>query len=158
MPESPARRIASKTTLFLVVLLLTSAGAGELLGDGYSQGLHFFEENGGDQDYLGRVPMRYGWSCNLKKNCSSIPNDEARSMIVSADSGYLIKVYDSPDGKTNDDYARIWVESGVRSCLVPTFERSQSLCGGRVHVTYSGGNGLDGKVSRITVYDRSVRR
>jgi hypothetical protein len=92
-------------------------------------------------------------SWNLTKGGSPVPNDEARSCtIVDASAGTVIRVYDSPSGSESDDWAEIRVNENVSSpVVVNTFEATATYGGGTVSVTFHKHNGLDGKVSFISI-------
>jgi hypothetical protein len=64
-------------------------------------------------------------------------------------SGTLIRVFDSPDGETSDDWAEIQVTALASGRCVGTFE--EDFRDEAITVTYHGVNGLDGKVSRIEI-------
>jgi len=80
---------------------------------------------------------------NSMKKCWN--DDEARSMQVNGPKGTVITVFDSPDGETDDDYF-VLEKLDDESVCVDSFERGD-VYGGKVRWRYSGGNGLDGKVS-----------
>jgi hypothetical protein len=64
-------------------------------------------------------------------------------------SGTLIRVFDSPDGETSDDWAEIQVTAPVSGRCVGTFE--EEFSDDAISVIYHPVNGLDGKVSRIEI-------
>lgn len=76
-------------------------------------------------------------------------NDRARSGKVSGTAGRTITVFDSPDGKTNDDYTVIQFKTTVTGYYLDTFEKNYE--DSNVKVTYVRKNGLDGKVSAIRI-------
>jgi len=97
-----------------------------------------------------------GYRANLKKykvyefvtNSSSL-NDRARSAKIYSDGPITFTVYDSPDAKTNDDYAVIRVKTAVNGFYISTFEKNYN--DDNISVTYYSKNGLDGKVSSLIV-------
>lgn len=80
-------------------------------------------------------------------------NDEARSMKVYGPAGTTITVFDSPSGSTGDDYFVLEKCDG-NPVTVGSFENPSGRVGGGCwSYFYSGGNGLDGKVSTSRWYD-----
>jgi hypothetical protein len=78
------------------------------------------------------------------------PGDEARSVrLLAVKPGTIITLYDSKDGKLNDDFCVIRVKEFSNDYPVGTFERSYEDV--YVSVSYARKNGLDGKVSRIRI-------
>lgn len=77
-------------------------------------------------------------------------NDEARSVkLVQVPRGTVIKVYDSPDGKEDDDFAIIEVKKKTFEYCIRSFE--ESIYSDNIEMVYNKKNGLDGKISRIVV-------
>lgn len=77
-------------------------------------------------------------------------NDEIRSLRLShVRPGCVIRVFDAPGGRRNDDWCEIAVKAYVPEVVVPSFERSYE--DSFVRVTYHRKNGLDGKVSWIEI-------
>lgn len=112
----------------------------------------FFEGNGGTQDKLGNdVSDAPGQSYNLKQpNPTDIPNDEARSVVLyNVRAGAVLSVYDNPNGDTDDDWCEIVVKRQVQQETVDSFEITYE--NENLRVTYHRKNGLDGKVSHISV-------
>ena len=108
--------------------------------------LSFREDNGCVQDFVGGLTDR---SANLVDftNHDAFTNDEARSLQLSnVRAGTIIRVYDSPSGATNDDWAQIFVKNTTTTC-VGTFQTALDTA--FVKVDSHPVNGLDGKVSRV---------
>ncbi len=104
----------------------------------------FYEGNGGSQNLVQAVEDEPG------QNFRPVKNDEIRSCkLLSVRPGCEIRVYDSPDGSTGDDYSIINVKRSNPDYIVGTFERSYE--DEYVRVTFIRNNGLDGKVSRIKI-------
>jgi hypothetical protein len=61
--------------------------------------------------------------------------------------GAQIRLYDSPDGSTSDDFCIINVKRNSPEYIVASFERSFE--DEYVIVTFIRNNGLDGQISRI---------
>ncbi len=102
------------------------------------------EGNGCSQDIVNTYDDTPGQNLKVK------PNDEARSaQLLAVRVGAIITVYDSPDGKLNDDFCVIRVKKSFNDYCVRTFE--QSYGDEYVSVSYASKNGLDGKVSRIRI-------
>ena len=80
-------------------------------------------------------------------------NDEARSMKVHGPRGTVITVFDDPGASTRDDY--FVVTKGVDDPIcIGSFDHAGQLLAGSNHQWfYSGGNGLDGKVSTFRWID-----
>lgn len=105
-----------------------------------------YEGNGGSQDIVQTFQDKPG------QNRRVSPNDEAKSArLLAVRPGTVITVYDSPDGKLDDDFCVIRVREYSDDYTVGTFERSYS--DKYVSVSYARRNGLDGKVSRIRIDD-----
>ncbi len=100
-------------------------------------------------------------SVNLKNYAGK--NDEICSLqLFYVPKGTIIKLYDSPQASTNDDYTVITVLNEVDEFLIGTLEQSGILKKsirkgdewvevGVVKMTYYNDNGLNGKVSHINV-------
>jgi hypothetical protein len=75
-------------------------------------------------------------------------NDEARSMKVYGGAGTVLTAFDAPDASTQDDYF-VLRKQDDRPICVGSFEGARGHFDppGRPKWFYSGGNGLDGKVS-----------
>ncbi|GAB4151906.1 MAG: hypothetical protein Fur0046_31380 [Cyanobacteria bacterium J069] len=112
----------------------------------------WFEGNDGTQDvirrdsFIGSKP--YSIASDLKKVRGQ--NDEIRSAVLE----YIpvntrITVYDSPDGKTNDDWATLVVKDYKRRIVIRHFEESQETTD--YSLQYHRKNGLNGKISRIVI-------
>lgn len=154
-----------KTLLKVVCVALVAIAAlgtlGALSQPAYAQqenDLIFYEGNGCSQDIVFTYNSYVKADDNCKKRgpCKG-DNDEARSLriLTSAKQGTQVRVYDSPDGKTDDDYAIINIlnpsrfeENGL--CL-RSFQEERNDTARGVTVTYVPKNGLDGKVSRVKV-------
>jgi hypothetical protein len=80
-------------------------------------------------------------------------NDEARSMEIHGPAGTTISVFDSPNASTSDDYFVITKNDDQPVC-VGSFDGARATLGETNNEWfYSGGNGLDGKVSTFTWTD-----
>ncbi|MGD1806168.1 hypothetical protein ACP6PL_12110 [Dapis sp. BLCC M126] len=128
-----------------ISLLITNASTA-FAGD-----LVFYEGNNCSQDVI----ATYDSSVDVNDNCkdtSRCDNDEARSLLIKGPVEYTtVDVYDSPDGGRDDDFSiiRIRSVSGGDSVCIGTFEKDYD--DGDVQVIYEKDNGLDGKISHITV-------
>jgi len=86
---------------------------------------------------------------NFKKE-TSCPNDEARSLFIrNARRGEQYWLFDSPDGSLNDDWVEIAILNDFNELCIKTFERS--FDDGSIRIIYHKRNGLDGKVSAMTI-------
>jgi len=115
----------------------------------------FFNRNGGGRSNepfaacrLEKKTQTYNLKERAVGNCK---NDTVRSMQLLGNfpRGFKVIVYDSPDGRQNDDWTIVVVKrdlSGAR-VLVGTFENDFE--NQDIKVSYHRKNGLDGKVSRI---------
>jgi len=75
-------------------------------------------------------------------------NDEVRSMVLwDLEAGDVVRLYDHPDGRMEDDWLEIIVKQKLTDKRINTFERSFEDAD--IRVIYHRNNGLDGKVSRI---------
>lgn len=87
----------------------------------------------------------------MRKKDPYLENDEARSVkLFDLQKGSIIRLYDSPDGKTNDDWVSIELKKNITELCVGSFERS--IRNSTLTVSFHRNNGLDGKVSYIRVY------
>ena len=103
------------------------------------------EGNNCTQNNCGGANYVKGKTYNFKKT-SKFENDEAQSLqLYWLPAGAKIKVYDNPDGKTNDDWTEIKIKKGVAQYCLDTLENSYQ--DDIVEVSYHRNNGLDGKVS-----------
>ena len=73
-------------------------------------------------------------------------NDWAKSMVVYGPAGTVITLFDNPNGATGDDFF-VLKKLDDEPVRVDSFEGDPTITGGEVDKFYSGGNGLDGKVS-----------
>ncbi|WP_079472198.1 hypothetical protein [Chitinophaga ginsengisegetis] len=104
----------------------------------------FYEGNNATQNIVQTVEDIPG------QDFKPVQNDEIRSLrLYGVRPGCVIKVYDSPDGSTNDDFCIINVKRDSPEYTVGTFERSYE--DEYAVVTFIRNNGLDGKVSRIKI-------
>jgi hypothetical protein len=96
-----------------------------------------------------------GWLTDRSRNAVRFPdfdsfdNDDAESLrMTNVRAGAIIRVFDSPDGATSDDWTQIFVKSTGTGCLgsfESNFENSF------VKVQYQRANGLNDHVSRVEV-------
>ncbi len=105
------------------------------------------EGNNCTQNNCGGAPYVKGKKYNFKKT-SKFENDEARSFqLYWLPVGAKIKVYDNPDGKTDDDWTEITIKKVVAQYCLGTLENTYE--DDTVRVSYHRNNGLDGKVSHL---------
>ncbi|WP_434390340.1 hypothetical protein [Melittangium boletus] len=79
-------------------------------------------------------------------------NDEARSlMLFRAPQGLIIRVYDSPSGAHNDDWAEITIKQYADQLCIPSFE--DVMDNAAYSLRFCRHNGLDGKVSQARAQD-----
>jgi hypothetical protein len=111
--------------------------------------LTFMEGNDCTQSVVGVVPA--GSDLLIKAgSASGFQNDEARSVLISdVPVNTVVRVFDSPNGNTSDDWAEITIKSSVKNQCVATFE--ENLRGDSFTLVYHAVNGLDGKVSRVEI-------
>ncbi|HLO86438.1 MAG TPA: hypothetical protein VK203_15770 [Nostocaceae cyanobacterium] len=117
--------------------------------------LVFYEGNGCTQD----IVFTYNSEVAANDNCQTSgtacygDNDEARSLLITgfAKPATRIKVYDSPSADTTDDYAVIDILPDLppEGSCVSTFEQSTIRPGFRM--SYVRKDGLDGKISHVTI-------
>lgn len=117
--------------------------------------LVFYEGNGCTQD----IVFTYNSEAAADENCQKSgtacygDNDEARSLLIVgiANPGTRIKLFDSPSAATDDDYTVIDIKDDLppEGACVETFEQSKLQPGFRE--SYVRKNGLDGKVSHVTI-------
>jgi hypothetical protein len=120
-----------------------------LKGVVYMGNFAFYEGNGGTQSKIGELSDSAGQSYNLKTS-KVMDNDEARSVrLLNVRKDAVLKVYDNPDGKTDDDWTEILVLKEVQEYIVHSFEKTYA--DETVKVTYHPHNGLDGKISHIKI-------
>merc|ERR1712098_16082 len=140
-----------KITLLVLEFFFVNAQCGTI---------QFFEGNSASQDLVCTLQWNNGYKeWNFKSKSNGCQNDEARSaVILYAKEGDILTLYDNPDGKKNDDWVRLKVKEDINEALViPTFETTPPRTpktytgrnGGKVTVSYTRKNGLDGKVSRF---------
>lgn len=153
-----------KFVLFSVILFISIALLGTVPDVALAQGIEpleaadlvFYEGNDCTQD----IVFTYDSEKSADDNCQSSgtachgDNDEARSLFIAsyAVPGARVKVFDSPSADTTDDFAVIDILSDVPpvgGTCVGTFEQNALRPGYKIN--YVPKNGLDGKVSHITV-------
>ena len=111
--------------------------------------LRFMEGPNGTQNQKGECTDDPGTRINFKET-GGFTNDDARSLILlNVRKDAIIRVYDSPDGKTSDDWMEIWVKKEVQQYIVGSFETN--IDDDVVKATCHPNNGLNGKVSRVEV-------
>ena len=124
-------------------------------------GVYFYEKNGGkseahpdallNDDVVCVLPTSVEWDLRLK--AAGCENDETRSLALrGVAKGISIKLFDKPDSSKSDDWTEIEVLRDIaltERVIVGTFEKSYSDA--NVKVTNHSHNGLDGKVSHITI-------
>jgi hypothetical protein len=104
----------------------------------------FYEGNNATQNIVQTVEDYPG------QDFRPVNNDVIRSAkIYGVRPGCEIRVYDSPDGATNDDFCIVNVKRAVPEYVIDTFERTYE--DEYVRVTFIRNNGLDGQISRIRV-------
>ena len=104
----------------------------------------FYEGNNATQNILQTVEDAPG------QDFKPAQDDAIRSLkLFNVRPGAEIRLYDSPDGATNDDFCIINVKRPSPEYIVATFERTFE--DEYVRVTFIRNNGLDGKVSRIRI-------
>ena len=81
-------------------------------------------------------------------------NDEAQSMKVYGGPGTVVTAFDHPDAETQDDYFVLRKKDSNPIC-VGSFDQARGRFDPPTRSSwfYSGGNGLDGKVSTFRWYD-----
>lgn len=107
-----------------------------------------YEGNGGTQNIVCTISLEQ----NLRSKVRDLgcANDEARSLKLYNLRGIRsIRLFDSPDFATSDDWTEIAVKRPFAAGLVQSFDRSVSTPNIAVHAHRQ--NGLDGKVSSIEV-------
>eukprot|EP01084_Bolivina_argentea_P283475 485513_1 len=119
------------------------------------------EGNDGSQNTVCTLNIDYvnrDWNnpqtINFKKDSYGCDNDETRSLTITKGlKGTIIKFYDSPDRKTDDDWVEIEI---IKSFHLPiTINSYQNYNGAHdeyIKVTLHYDNGLDGKVSSCYIY------
>ncbi len=84
---------------------------------------------------------------NFKEDSFGCDNDDAKSArFIDMRQGMVFRIYDDPNGTTNDDYTVITIKRNFTNKVLNKFEESIGDDDDWT-VIYSGGNGLDGKVS-----------
>ncbi|WP_089787495.1 hypothetical protein [Chitinophaga sp. YR573] len=104
----------------------------------------FYEGNNATQNIVQTVEDAPG------QDFRPVQNDAIRSArLFGVRPGCELRVYDSADGTTNDDFCIVNVKRSTPEYVVGTFERSYE--DEYVIVSFIRNNGLDGQVSRIKV-------
>lgn len=89
-------------------------------------------------------------SHTYQKGDAHFKNDAVSSMrLLGVEAGTIIKVYDHPKGQKSDDWAEIKVRKDIVSYDISSFE--QSLVDEYIEMVFHKHNGLDGKVSYISI-------
>jgi hypothetical protein len=104
----------------------------------------FYEGNGATQNVTQTIEDYPG------QDFRPVADDQIRSLkMFGVRPGAEIRLYDSPNGATNDDFCIVNVKRNTPEYVVDTFERTYE--DEYVRVTFIRNDGLDGKVSRIRV-------
>ena len=104
----------------------------------------FYEGNNATQNLVQAVEDAPG------QDFKPVRNDVIRSAkLLGVRPGCEIRVFDSPDATTNDDFSIINVKRSNPEYIIPSFERSYE--DEYVRVSFIRVNGVDGQVSRIRV-------
>lgn len=137
-----------------------------VLVTGFSSGIKttdseilFYEGNGASQSVKCsvRIPIEtrqtYYWRRGGNQNHFECPNDEIRSLTMNnVLAGTTITVADDDQGQNKDDVAIIRVKKDItQNTIVRSFDSSVDDANYSVQANYK--NGLDGKVSYISVYN-----
>ncbi len=129
----------------------------------YSDAFYFYEGNNCTQEVVGTntYPVAKRSKTIKAKETKWLQDDEARSLkIRKLIKGAEIRVYDSPDGKTrttagittDDDYSIITIlENSEADICINSFENNFTSKSGKWKIYHHHVNGLDGKVSRVTI-------
>ena len=84
--------------------------------------IRFMEGKDCSQNHKGECTDEPGQKINFKKT-DGFTNDYARSCtLLNVRAGAVIRVYDSPDGKTGDDWTEIVVRKQVQRYCIGSFE------------------------------------
>lgn len=124
-------------------------------------GVYFYEHNEGvseahpnslaNKDVVCVLPTSLEWDLRLK--AQGCENDEARSLALrGVKKDTSIQLFDSPKASKSDDYTIINVLRDIKldeRIVVGSFEKSYK--NDDIEVIYNRHNGLDGKVSHITI-------
>jgi hypothetical protein len=116
-----------------------------------AQKIEFYEGNYATEDLVCRIelPNNTHVRVNFKNDKLSCENDEARSaVLLDVPRGRIIRLYDSPSGKRNDDWVEIRTQVDIQRAVINTFESNDSGVPG-IDITYHKKNELDGKVSLL---------
>jgi len=116
----------------------------------------FYEGNDATKDNLGSISATPGVNYDLKASGAPIQNDEARSVVIGkgVQAGAALAVYDSPNASMSDDWCVIQVKTTITAPgghTVGTFESDTN--DDTIYTDYHKDDGLDGKVSYISIYD-----
>lgn len=133
-------------TLVLTAMMVVFGATMALAGS-----LDFYEGPSGTQTKHCTLDDKAGQNYNLKKKGHPCPNDDLKSVVINGVRvGAVLRVYDDPGGNPNkDDWTEIVVKKVVQQYTVPDFERTYE--DDVVRVTYHRDNGLNGKVSHISI-------
>ncbi|MEB3339367.1 hypothetical protein [Okeania sp.] len=112
----------------------------------------FYEGNNCTQDIIAYYDSNEVYVQDNCKETRRCENDETRSLLIKGPVEISqVGVYDDPNGDNDDDYSIIYINSlgpNEQYC-VNTYEKNQD--NSQVIVNYQRHNGLDGKVSLITI-------
>ncbi len=132
-------------------LVLGAALTAAVTSQAHAGTVLFKEGNNGDQDTVGNTTDHTYQDVNFKST-SKYVNDEARSLILHwPRPGTTIRLYDSPSASEGDDWVEIKVKETARTIQINTFEENQSSPFADYSAIYHPCNGLDGKVSHMTL-------
>ncbi|MGV3520505.1 M12 family metallo-peptidase [Luteitalea sp.] len=121
----------------------------EVSNGGLEPTIDLFEGNNGRQNLvcnlLAGQPVDY-----MLTNQPGCANDEARSAVLhNLRAGTVLRLFDDSAGSHTDDWTEVLLKRDVALKTIATFERS--FADADVRVTYHLNDGLDGKVSRVSL-------
>ncbi len=110
----------------------------------------FYKQNNAGGSVMCTIPLTNPVGLvNFKEDSYGCGNDDARSArFIDMRQGMSFRIYDDPNGSTNDDYVVITIKRNFTNKVLKSFEPvGNSENDDDWTVTYFEDNGLDGKVS-----------
>ncbi|MCH9692252.1 MAG: hypothetical protein K0U59_09380 [Gammaproteobacteria bacterium] len=110
-----------------------------------------YEGNDGSQNIVCTIDFNESKTINFQSDALGCDNDEARSAILfMVPAGTLFIVYDSPSGSREDDFTIVRIKQDIPlTYTINSFEGNVN--DNYIEMQYFRNNGLDGKISSITI-------
>lgn len=152
--EDQCRPASGKTPNFIAVDFYHQGDALEYAATLSNGGIVLWEGKDATEDAVCAIPytgdpLRFSFK-DRNAPIKGCENDEATSAtLLNLKAGSTFTVFDSPDGSRQDDWTTVFVKRDIVRVDIGSFERN--VDNADIRVTHRRKNGLDGKVSSISL-------